>query len=150
MIGARLFFVIISLAGPVLAFAQSPDCRQFKDGLFKTTVDGTTDIIRRSGLDQIEYFQGASNKADHFTVKWLDDCTYTLTPDSAVFSVNKGLPKNIVFTIRIIKTTKDSYTQIMTDNLGKYGTITSTMTRIEFDMEMYIKGGKGKKSIKDN
>ncbi|MBS1501443.1 MAG: hypothetical protein JST32_05245 [Bacteroidetes bacterium] len=144
-----LFLVILFFIISVKIFAQSPDCKRFRNGMFKTTFQGNTDIINRSGSDQTEYFQGSTEKPDHFIVKWLDDCTYTLTPDSNVFAANKDLPKNIVFTVKIVNTTSDSYTQVMTDNLGKYN-VTSVMTRIEFDMEMYIKGGKTKKAPKNN
>jgi len=148
MRGTLVLFVVF-LATSIEVFAQSSDCNQFKNGMFKTTYKGITDIIKRSGSDQIEYFQGSSDKPDHYIVKWLDDCTYTLTPDSSTLAENKDIPRNIVFTVRITNPIKDSYTQTMTDNLGKFN-ITSVMTRIEFDMEMYIKGGKSKKSTKDN
>ena len=126
-------FLIVSFR----ANAQSPDCKKFKNGTFICKSEGNTDIIKRSGALQLEYFNG-SKTPSHYTVKWLDDCTYTLTPQADVFVESKNLPRNIVFTVRIIKTSGDSYTQTTTNNVTNY-TFTAEMNRWEFDMELYIK-----------
>ena len=121
----------------VNADAQSPDCKKFKNGTFICKSGGNTDIIKRSGALQLEYFNG-SKTPSHYTVKWLDECTYTLTPQADVFAESKDLPRNIIFTVKIIKTAKDSYTQTTTNNVTNY-TFTAEMNRWELDMELYIK-----------
>ena len=104
----------------VQAEAQQPaGCKRFKDGKFYSKFEGNTDIIVRSGSEQSEYFNG-SKQATHYTVKWLDDCTYTLTPQADVFVDSPNLPKNIVFIVKIISTGKDSYLQETTNNVNNY------------------------------
>lgn len=122
---------------PFSLYAQSSNCKNFRNGTFICKFDGNTDIIKRSGSLQLEYFNGAETPS-RYTVKWLDDCTYTLTPQADVFKESKDLPKNIVFTVKIIKTSRDSYTQTTTDNVSNY-TFTAVMNRMDFDMELYIK-----------
>jgi len=99
--------------------AQSLNCKHFRDGTFTSTFEGNTDSIKRVGADQYEYFNG-SKVADHYLVKWVDDCTYTLTPFPDVFEKNQNLPRNIIFTVKITKTTKNSYTQTTSNNISDY------------------------------
>lgn len=131
------YLAVIFLSVSANINAQSISCKNFRNGTFICKFEGNTDIIKRSGSEQLEYFNG-SKKPDHYRVKWLNDCTYTLTPSAEVLAESKNLPKNIVFTVRIIKTSKDSYTQTVSDNVSNY-TVTAEMNRIDFDMNLYIK-----------
>jgi len=51
-----------------------------------------------------------------FDVKWLEDCTYTLTPTKESFAKYPRLPKNAIITVKITNTTTNSYTQSSTSN----------------------------------
>jgi hypothetical protein len=122
-------FIVLILLLSITVQAQSPNCKAFRNGIFTSIFEGNTDSIKREGALQLEYFNGAKDP-DRFFVKWLDDCTYTLTPYPEVFEKNKNLPANVVFTVKILNTTKNSYTQTTSINVSTY-TVTCEMIKIK-------------------
>lgn len=108
-------------------YAQS-GCAKFKNGVFKSTLKGVTLIVKRSGSIQIEH---ASNSKDtiSFVVKWIDDCTYTLTPTKDVLIKYPMMPKNTVLTVRMVSGSDNSYTQTTTANFSNQ-VVTSKMTKL--------------------
>lgn len=125
-----LFFsLLILLICAIKTYAQSIDCKTFKNGKFKIETQGHITIIERSGSNQLEFFDGAKVPTS-FTVNWVDNCTYTLTPHADVFKKYPNTPKNAMLTVKITKTTNNSYTQTSTANFSK-GSFTSEVTKIE-------------------
>jgi len=112
------------------AHAQSSNCKQFKNGRFKSKVAGHTYIVERSGSIQKEYFIDMKDSLTVFlTVKWVDDCTYTLTPSEETRIKSKA-PKNALMTVSISSTTANSYIQSSTTNFSDK-TYTSEFFKIE-------------------
>jgi hypothetical protein len=108
------FFILILCSG---LHAQSLNCLSFRNGKFKMTINGHTSVIERSGSNQKEYFINLKDSLKmSFNVKWLDDCTYTLTPTKESFEKYPQIPKNAVLTVQITSTTANSYTQSSTSN----------------------------------
>jgi hypothetical protein len=102
-----------------ISHAQINSCSLFRNGKFKTTYNGTTAIVDRKGTQQSEYFiRGRDTIRLDFTVKWIDDCIYTLTPDSEAFKKNPKMPKNAVITVKITDPKTNSYTQTATSNFS--------------------------------
>lgn len=111
--------------------AQSLDCKKFRNGKFKSTLEGRTAIIERSGSIQKEYFINLKDSLKiSFDVKWLDDCTYTLTPTKESFEKYPRLPQNALITVKITNTTPNSYTQNSTSNFINK-TIVSEVIKIQ-------------------
>jgi hypothetical protein len=110
-------FTLIFLLITFKINAQSLNCENFKNGTFKIIDQGRTTIVKRSGSSQLEYFNG-SRVPTHYTVRWVDDCTYILTPLEDVFKKYKNTPKNAILTNKITRTTKNSYTLISTFNFS--------------------------------
>ena len=103
-----LFFIAISVS----LLAQSPNCANFRNGKFKSTYNGHTAMIERSGSNQTEYLVNTKDSLKIlFTVKWLDDCSYTLTPTKESFGKYPKLPKNALITVNMTNVTATSYTQ---------------------------------------
>jgi len=96
-------------------FAQSPDCKQFKNGTFETSYRSKTTIIKRSDSSQVEYVKN-SRIAVSFVVKWVDDCTYTLKPNQDYFNEFVDLPRNMLLTVSMSRLTENSYMQTTTSN----------------------------------
>jgi hypothetical protein len=97
--------------------AQSLNCEKFKNGTFKMTNNGLTAIIKRSGLFQTEEINNPKVKLSiTYAVKWIDGCTYTLTPTDETLKRLPAMPRNTVLTVKIIKVSENSYTQQTTAN----------------------------------
>ncbi len=108
------FFVIIFLliAINLDLSAQSSNCAKFRNGKFKSTYNGHTAVMERSGSNQTEYFVNRKDSLKiFFTVKWVDYCTYTLTPTKETFDKYPKLPKNAFITVNMTNVTATSYTQ---------------------------------------
>jgi hypothetical protein len=112
-----LFFFFSFFAVP--AFCQAPECYRFKEGKFKI-VDanaGGITVIDRRGNYQVENNEGMKATLK-FKVTWLDDCTYTLKLDTILRNDNKiAFPTDMVLKVKILSTTKNSYTQESSSNL---------------------------------
>jgi hypothetical protein len=110
-----LLFFFISFLSTGLAHSQTTKCNGFKNGTFKLIDNGHSTIIKRSGAEQSEFFDGAKNPTT-YKVNWINDCTYVLTPNQDVFDKYPAMPKNAQLTVRIISTTDSSYTQVSASN----------------------------------
>jgi len=105
-----LFSFLILMTGIIAqSNAQAINCKKFKNGTFKMTYQGKSGIIKRNGNTQDEYFDGSKIPTMSFTVKWLDECTYTLDPTAATRKRNPAIPKDGIMTVKITKTTANSY-----------------------------------------
>lgn len=112
-------------------YSQSLSCLKFRNGKFQSTYNGKTAIIERSGSKQVEYFVNLKDSLKiEFDIKWLNDCTYTLTPTKESLVKYSKFPKNALITVRITNTTATSYTQSSTSNFISQ-TITSEVIKIE-------------------
>jgi hypothetical protein len=112
------------------AFAQAPDCAKFKNGKFKTIVNGQTSIIERLGSVQNEYLINLKDTLKiTFDVKWIDDCSYTLKPVEAWLATHPRVPKSAFTTVKIIATSSNSYTQTSSSNFTSQ-TMTSEMFKL--------------------
>jgi len=109
-------------------FGQSKDCSKFKNGTFKL-VDSKLEnyIIVRKGKHQTESY---ADKKMKFIVKWIDDCTYTLTPTKKTMRKNPNLPKDGVLTVTIIEVKEISYIQTSTSNFSTEA-LTKEMIKIK-------------------
>jgi len=117
-----LTFVLVLLS--VVTYAQKKDhpqptdCQKFKNGTFKIVDEKLGNFtITRYGNKQTETKEG-ENESFTFFVKWINDCTYTLTADSAFHKKFPDMPANALLTVTIIKTTSKSYTQRSTSNFS--------------------------------
>lgn len=124
---SAVFFLMFST---LAAKAQEPDCLKFHDGKFKL-VDPKygTFIITRKGDTQTEQILGDTTVYT-FKVTWIDECTYRLDDGEKFKKDFKPLGPNDVFTVHIIKTTADSYTQISSSSSIKKKLV-KTLFRIE-------------------
>jgi hypothetical protein len=108
------FYLVASFT--TLAFGQTLNCSSFRDGKFKIVAPAIgTYIIERKGEIQTE----ASDKDPNiysYLIKWIDDCTYTLTPTKETLKLDPTLPENVVLTVKIIETRPNSYLQTTTSN----------------------------------
>ncbi|WP_462231614.1 hypothetical protein [Mucilaginibacter sp.] len=93
------------------------------------TFQGKKTTIIRKGNKQLQYYDGAKTPTE-YTVKWVDGCTFTLTPQKAFVQKLKGVPPTAVLTEKIIKTSKHSYTQFTSANFTKR-TITTEIKKID-------------------
>jgi hypothetical protein len=111
-------------------YSQSPNCAKFKNGKFKTIINGRTSIIERSGSVQKEVlFKLADSVKMTFEVKWIDDCRYSLKPVKEWFDKHPQAPKNMLITVKIIATSPNSYTQTSSSNFSPQ-IVTSEMIKI--------------------
>lgn len=107
--------ILISFS--TFAFGQEMDCQRFRDGKFiiPSSEYGDSFLVRKGNV-QTETAANSKFKAT-FTVKWIDDCTYTLqlkklinNPDEIFFD------KSTIITVTILEVRKNSYIQRSTSN----------------------------------
>jgi len=119
-----LILVCIFWSMPVLLAAQPMNCEKFKTGKFRSTFEGRAIVIERSGTIQTESLTVLNGKTLKtpmvmvLNVKWLNDCTYTLTLTAETLKKYPKYPKNAVITVKIIKANEHSYTQSATANFS--------------------------------
>jgi len=113
---ALLFF---SASFYACANAQEVNCKKFRNGTFKMTYEGKKGIIERKGTQQDEYLNGSGTPTFSFTVKWLNDCTYTLEPTALTRKKYPDMPKDATMTVKIVKTTANSYSYTATYNFDR-------------------------------
>lgn len=121
----RLFLILLFIATSIGVFAQKMDCSKFRDGKFKTEEKyglPQTTIIRK-GEFQKEKVKGERGYYE-FIVKWVDDCTYTLTPTPKTLAKTPTSPKDAVLTVTIIEVKENSYVQTTSSN---YSTLKLTL-----------------------
>lgn len=121
-------FVLVFLKSNI--YGQKLNCNKFKKGYFKI-VDSTTIVsfIKRYDSTQTEVIEGSKDSTT-FTVKWLDNCTYMLTPTEETRKKFPLLPVNALLTIKIIETRKNSYIQTSTSNFSEMK-VTNEVIKIE-------------------
>lgn len=87
---------------------RAAGCQRFRNGTFKIPADSLLPetIIVRNGAKQIEMAEKKTSAES--VVKWIDDCTYVLTPTDRTIALVPGLPKGCFLTVKIIET-KDDY-----------------------------------------
>lgn len=102
-----------------IGYSQSKDCAKFRDGTFKVTDPKSKKvcIIKRDGDTQTERLEESSEEY-YFDIKWLDDCTYTLTPTAATVARKKEVADIGIMTVKITKTKADSYEQRVSVSLN--------------------------------
>ena len=116
---------------PVLALLfcsmTSPtDCSRFRNGKFRSSINGAPYFIERKGDFQREYVLGSPDSAMlTFHVKWISDCTYTVDPTDETRKKIPQLPKDAILTSEIISTTDSTYTTRSTSN---FATLVDTVT----------------------
>lgn len=119
-----LVLVCIFWSVPALLVAQSINCEKFKNGKFRSTFEGRSIVIERSGTTQTEYLTVLNGKTLKtpmvmvLNVKWLNDCTYTLSLTAESLKKYPKFPKNAVITVKIINVNENSYTQSATRNFS--------------------------------
>jgi hypothetical protein len=94
------------------AWSQKPNCQKFRDGHFvlEDQANGNT-YITRKGKSQIE-LQDYTKLKMEFTVKWLDDCTYSLKVKKVIENPrNLKIPTDLVVLVKILETTEKTYIQ---------------------------------------
>lgn len=106
-----LFFC--TLLSCLLTYSQS-NCSDFKNGTFKFTDKETNRvcIITRNDNKQTEKMEDTQEVYD-FTIKWLDSCTYTVTPTTATIKKNKEILKLGTMTVKITPASDSSYVQLV-------------------------------------
>lgn len=84
------------------------ECKKFHEGTFKMAAGEKSVVIKRYAGKQLEYFDDAELPMS-FDVTWIDDCSYTLRPDSLTLIKNPEIPKNSILTVKILRSSKNSY-----------------------------------------
>lgn len=122
-----LFVCIITLVQ--YSYGQNIDCKKFINGSFKiVNAETRTSFITRYGDRQSEITEGNKDSTT-FIVKWIDDCTYTLTPTKETLKLYPSLPENATLTVTIIETRNNSYVQTSTSNFYEM-TVTNEVIKI--------------------
>ena len=121
------FFIFLATA----SFGQTPTCSKFKDGKFKIAATSYSKemYINRKGDKQKESVEGEEGFTEYI-VKWIDNCTYTLTPTAKTYLKFPKLPENAVLTVKIIEVKDHSYIQTSTANFADYAA-TSEVIKIK-------------------
>jgi hypothetical protein len=117
----KYFILIILTSISFCIHSQSLNCAQFKNGTFKIAADARSGetILVRNGNTQIETNQNTKESSE-FTVKWIDDCTYTLTPTKKTLEKYSNMPENACLTVKITAVKKNSYLQTSTSNFSDF------------------------------
>lgn len=118
---AILLLLLTSLAG----FSQSTDCSKVREGKYRLTDTKSkqVSVITRKNDKQTEKMQDAEEIYD-FDVKWLSDCSYTLTPTAATTARSKEITRLGTMTVTITQVKDSSY--IQTVKLANYPTFKRT------------------------
>ena len=110
-------------------YAQKPGCKIFHEGKFRTVNQGKELIFTRKGNQQVQYFE-KSKVPTIYTIKWINDCTLTLTPGKDQLTKLKGVPANAVLTQKITNISATSYSHVTSANFTKR-TITGEIYKIK-------------------
>jgi len=119
-----ILLVFIFWSIPAVLHAQAMNCGKFKNGKFKSTFEGRSIVIERSGATQTETLTAFNGKTlakpivMTLNVKWLNDCTYTISPTEESLKKYPKYPRNAVITVKILKVSENSYTQSATANFS--------------------------------
>lgn len=115
----KMFSILIFLFLMYLkSYSQKLDCQKFKNGTFKLiNKEAKASYIKRHEENQSEITDGNKDSTT-YKVKWLNECTYTLTPTEKTHKIFSSLPANAELTVTIIETKKGSYLQTTTSNFS--------------------------------
>jgi hypothetical protein len=116
----KALLIVLLCIVAIKAHAQNVDCKKFKTGKFQVSYDGIIDTVTRSGFVQADLVNNL--KKYTYDVKWVDDCTFTLTPTAATLQKDPKFDPNPV-TVSISKTTKTGYTQTISKKSGEFITM---------------------------
>ncbi len=94
------------------------DCKTLRTGTFKSIIQGKTTIMERTATTETDYLDGNVVSAI-YAVKWLNDCTYTLTPTEQTIKLHPEMKKGSIFTVEIVLKNTNSYTTIVSANYAK-------------------------------
>lgn len=110
--------IVIFMSISVLGFGQNEQCKKFKNGTFYIPGNSNSNktIITRKGSTQTETYR--KGKELKFKVKWISDCSYTLTPTKKTFALlqSQNAPDLGVLTVKIIHIKENSYIQESTSS----------------------------------
>ena len=95
-----------------LSYGQN-SCDKFKEGKFKFTDPNSQKviIITRKGDIQTEKILDSDEIYD-FNLKWIDSCTYTITPTPATIQRKKEVSELGTMTVKITPASDSSYVQV--------------------------------------
>src|SRR5688572_16431082 len=90
---------------------QSMDCSKFRNGVFYIPATDKLTECRIDRKDKIQKESSADMSSTAiFKVKWLDDCTYTLTPTKKTLkNLYPDQPKSAQLTVTITEVRENSY-----------------------------------------
>lgn len=109
----KLYLNILLLALlPIMSYGQD-SCEKFKEGKFKFTDPGSQKviIITRKGDVQTEKILDSDEIYD-FNLKWIDSCTYTISPTPATIQKKKEVTELGTMTVKITPASDSSYVQV--------------------------------------
>jgi hypothetical protein len=107
--------IVPKLKGPE---PEALDCKTLRTGTFKSIIQGKTTIMERTATTETDYLDGNVVSAI-YAVKWLNDCTYTLTPTEQTIKLHPEIKKGTIFTVEIVLKNTNSYTTIVSANYTK-------------------------------
>ena len=109
----KITIYLCILSSCFFGYSQS-NCGNFKDGTFKFTdkESGKVCIITRKDNEQTEKIENTQEEYS-FAIKWVDSCTYTLTPTASTLQKNKEILKLGTMTVKITPATDSSYVQLI-------------------------------------
>ena len=110
----KIYICVCMLILCVTGYSQS-DCAKVREGKFKMTDPKSKKVclITREGDTQTEKMEEAEEEFT-FDIKWLDDCTYTLTPTASTLARNKDVKDIGTMTVKITKVKANSYVHQVT------------------------------------
>lgn len=108
-------FLVFVLMLSTAVYAQTLNCKQYRNGTFKVTQYKKTTLMKRLGATETDYLPG-SKVPYIYRVKWLNDCTYTLKPTKETLKQHPELKKNILLTFEIAVQNTNSFTEIVSAN----------------------------------
>jgi len=117
--------ILLLLFTSLTGFSQATDCSKVREGKYRLTdaKSKQVSVITRKNDKQSEKMQDAEEIYD-FDVKWLSDCSYTLTPTAATTARSKEITRLGTMTVTITQVKDSSY--IQTVKLANYPTFKRT------------------------
>ncbi|WP_295651003.1 hypothetical protein [uncultured Mucilaginibacter sp.] len=104
----------------VLTCNLPPDCAKFRNGNFTVLGNKRISEIERNGDQQLEWDNGPKKwtEPDTFKVKWLNDHSYMLLPNSSYLKKYHIDKTDAAITVDILQTSVSSCTIRISTNLG--------------------------------
>ncbi|GGB80942.1 hypothetical protein GCM10007424_21310 [Flavobacterium suaedae] len=104
--------ILLLVLLPITGYGQN-SCEKFKEGKFKFTDPNSQKviIITRKGDVQTEKILDSDEIYD-FNLKWIDSCTYTISPTPATIKRKKEVAELGTMTVKITPASDSSYVQV--------------------------------------